>query len=454
MNCLPHNHFGRLARVLLPSLLILSAWWGTCLPQTAASSQTSSVDRRLRLEAIEIDSSERGAEAAVDQWLGLANGQVITPEVLVAARLRLENSGYFRSVDLYTRRGSAPGQVVLLADVELDRSAHLETGFGHEPIRGWYLNLIGVRWNSPLRQGDRISLGLRGGQRSGGFYSSLLLPDAFGRGRDFVADLETIEEQWLVYSGSDQRQLAIARAEFLLGVRNRVAPGVSWAFRVGAVNADPGETLAGVDGASNIDSAGVVPQIDGQQKFRHARLDLAVGSVASDWRRAAGANLRVGGYFPENGASFWRGDARWSLVRPLSSTVAGGLRMSGTYIGPGAPYHLNAVVGGTGSVRGFRDASLSGALGARGSWLATAEVRASVLGRGRPNPRVVGVLFADLGDHWDAQGQRVGVSAGVGYGLRIRVPWIQVFSLDVGIPVTPQSTGDAFWGHASLGFGF
>ncbi|MFQ5601166.1 MAG: BamA/TamA family outer membrane protein, partial [Candidatus Krumholzibacteriia bacterium] len=130
------------------------------------------------------------------------------------------------------------------------------------------------------------------------------------------------------------------------------------------------------------------------------------------------------------------------------------VRARGVYAGPGTPYHLRPVVGGTGSLRGFRDASLSGPLGARALWQVTGEIRMPLVGRESLRPRVLGLLFADLGDHWNDTGERFGFSAGVGYGLRVHVPWIQIFGVDAGIPLTDESTNDPFWVHGTLGFTF
>jgi hypothetical protein len=46
------------------------------------------------------------------------------------------------------------------------------------------------------------------------------------------------------------------------------------------------------------------------------------------------------------------------------------------------------------------------------------------------------------------------VEAAVGYGARLRLPWLGVLGIDVGIPLTEGRTGEKFQVHGALGFSF
>jgi hypothetical protein len=81
------------------------------------------------------------------------------------------------------------------------------------------------------------------------------------------------------------------------------------------------------------------------------------------------------------------------------------------YASTDTPYFLRPIAGGVGSVRGFPDAGLSGPLGAQALCQASAEWRHPLIGSKSRSPRVVGTVFADAGDHWDAGGQRADPAA-------------------------------------------
>ena len=130
------------------------------------------------------------------------------------------------------------------------------------------------------------------------------------------------------------------------------------------------------------------------------------------------------------------------------------MRLGGLWTDRGTPYHLRPIFGGLGTVRGFRDASLSGPFGTRAHVSGAVELRVPLLPRLDRDPRMHGVLFVDGGSYLTADGGWAEPSVGVGWGVRIRVPWIDHIAFDAGVPLTPTGTEDPFWAHLQLGMGF
>jgi hypothetical protein len=60
----------------------------------------------------------------------------------------------------------------------------------------------------------------------------------------------------------------------------------------------------------------------------------------------------------------------------------------------------------------------------------------------------------DAGNFADDRGEWSDGALGVGWGLRVKVPWIDHIALDVGLPLSPTGTSDPFWIHLGLGVGF
>lgn len=411
-------------------------------------------DRALVLESIRVE-SEGGSEHAVRRLLRLSPGDELHPLTLSEAQRRLESSGLFREVHVYSERGSEAGGVVVVVDAPLDRGVQLLTGFGHEPIGGWYLDVLGLRWNNPVRRGGHLDFGFRLGQRKQGLIARWEVPQVLGPG-DLLVDAFAGGERWRIHEDESVYNQRIDRGHLLLGARFGGERWPSITFWLGGNGADPEETIDAVENASDEEVGRLVPEVDGQQRFGTLGIDLRHDrhDPTTPWRKGYGGALALRSYRPEDGDRFSRldGDISLALPAPLRSGLGFGLR--GSTSDPRTPYYLRPWFGGTQSVRGFRDASLSGPLGARSQWSASAEWRVPIMPKESDDPRVIGVAFSDVGQYWDANGGRQDVVLGVGYGLRIRVPWIQIFSIDVGVPLTPEKTDDAFWVHTQLGFGF
>jgi outer membrane translocation and assembly module TamA len=65
------------------------------------------------------------------------------------------------------------------------------------------------------------------------------------------------------------------------------------------------------------------------------------------------------------------------------------------------------------------------------------------------------VLFVDAGWAGNHEPLRAeDISVGVGYGLRIGIPWIQQLGLDVGIPLSPSAIDNSFLVNMSLEWTF
>lgn len=421
----------------------------------ASALATPPVSEGFLLEAIRIEPPDEAVERAVRAHLRLPLERPVALGELLSAERTLELSGYFRRVDVYTERGTAPGRVVLVVSGELDRSAHLESGFSHEPAAGWVLDVVGVRWNSPFRRGGYLRTGLRVGFRASELHAEWMRPRLFGRGMDFLVQADAGSHLWLAVDGEDLYRQDIGRGQLRTGLRFQVGRATTATLWLGRSGADPENRLAGVD-IEDEPAGRLVPVPGDPQRFSDLALDVRwVGDRPDEvWRHSTSLGASVRGSQPDEGDAFAISHLQLGWARPWGARNALAWQLTGAWSSPGTPYHLRPVFGGTGSVRGYRDASLSGPLGARARWRAGVEFRRRLLTAGDGRARVVGQVFADAGQAWSVTGEPADPVASAGYGVRIRVPWIQVFGIDVGVPLSPTVTRDAFWVHATLGFRF
>ncbi len=185
---------GRSRQLFLVLGVLLLALVGPVL-----AAQPGPLDRTLRLEALSIVPDDPGTQALVRRHLSLVPGSPVDVATLNLARQALEETGYFREVFLYTARGTSPGQVILYVEVTVDRRLRFLTGYGYEPLDGWYLNLLGARLLNRPRPGSELRLAWRDGFHIQGLYLEGRLPTGELAGDFWRGELFFRTKAWFVY---------------------------------------------------------------------------------------------------------------------------------------------------------------------------------------------------------------------------------------------------------------
>ncbi len=412
-------------------------------PDTAGDAATgpapAAAPRSLRLEAVHVAPDDAATGRLVRRLLPLAPGVPVDLAVIELARESLEASGYFREVDLYTARGSAPGQVVLHVEVTLERRLRLLTGFGYDPMDGWYLNLLGARLLNRPRPGGELRVAARNGYSVEGVYLEGRLPVGDRPGTAWLLDVHGADQRWMFYERREGWDQPIHSRVARVGRQAPVGPvsvtgwfGYSW-------REPDDEASAWIEGEEITRPAG---ELVGADLEAHSFLDFWLEARRDGrdpdrpWWRGTwwGARLRASRELA-GGAGFFTLEADGRRTWPLGRDLALAGRLRAAHADPGTPYHQRFQFGGVGSVRGYDFAFLSGRTGAAQLVQTNLELRAALLGRDAPLPRVAGLLFLDTGQSWDTTGGSRGWVAGAGWGVRVRLPWVQYLGVEVGYPL-------------------
>lgn len=411
---------------------------------------------RVELESIRVEPPDREAVLLVRRFLPLRTGQTVGPGDLVQARDQLAASGLFDEVDIYTTRGSRPGAVCAVVAATPSHRFALETGLGYRALEGWYLNIIGVRRSGLFDRGGTARLSFRTGLGVSGLYGEMEVPGLLPNDLDLLVNLEMLDVLWTVLHEGTSYYQELDRGRFLLGVRRRLNPDLDLVWRAGLSRALAGKTLLTYDDGPSLPASDLLPVHDDFLNFFLSEGELVRNrrDRLRPWQ--AGSLIGVKGRFgaPDRGPAFAGAECEASVAVPVAETRAAAFRVRGVYTDPGTPYFLRPVVGGIGSLRGFSNAGLSGPLGARALWQASAEWRHPLAGDDPLRPRVIGTLFGDIGDHWSARGRRHGVSADAGFGLLFRVRWIETLNVEIGYPITEEPTNSPVAVRVSLGRSF
>lgn len=450
------------AAALAPA--VVSAQAGPDSPDTTEASS-----RRLVLAGIELAGATRTGLETVYRYLPLRPGQDIDQSALVAGVEELRAGGLFKSVAFYTRPGAGRGQLVLVLEV-VEHRIDFRWAAGNTNLDGWYLVPAMVAVDNAFGDGGNLDLRWRLGLRHNAMLLRYSRPRA-GDGRSY----------WNVEAGAGETE----RPYFADGVefRHRVdTAGLAFAFgrrlderRLVEFSLDA-QTIdvarhsiahtSSQDGS--IDYEQEIPEADLPPAIRDAVGRSARASAHLDWQYDSRTAVHRAGT-PQGG--LW-GRAKGGLVvqegraghatlqldlRTFRDTRGGVLatRLRAAWVGESAAFHDRLYLGGMYSLRGFPSGALSPPGGDTWQWSGSIEYRSPILADAK-GTKLAGVLFVDAGagGAGDAADPYPGLAAGAGYGLRLRVPWLDWVGVDVGFPLTERPLDMRFQGHASIGWSF
>ncbi len=457
----------RTPRNLFLLLLLLIACAGAAGTATAKGAEAgeSLPPRVLVIERVEISGNSRTASSRALAAAGLRAGEAADPAAVLAAADRLRSSGLFREVAVRTQRGSEPGRVIVAFQVKENRP-HVRFGVGYEDLSGWYLIPAQLYLDNLSGRGEELRLSTRLGYRLGGLLLSYRRADRedplrFGEirlraeGQERIYYLDATEvRQHLGIGGIDLRAGSTICGPLALE---------TWLSFEGVKADSSAEVYQDRDAqgrrrGDEIPFEELPPEIrDDAGRLRQGRIGLALQIDERDgsglaqsgfWGRSA-----VEGVLSRRGSfGVWTWDLRGYL--PLSGELLLAARTRAGTIAADAPFYDRFYLGGLYTVRGFPSQSLSPPAGSLNFATASFELRWGWIGP-PADPRLVGLAFLDLGAG-SAGGppDLADGAAGIGYGFRLKLPWIGRVGLDIGHPLTRRPVDESFHLNGSLKWTF
>jgi len=425
--------------------------------------------RSLYLADIQLSGATRTPMTTVFRYLPLRPGQAIDQTALVEGVDALRAEGLFKTVSFYTRPGAERGQLILVLEVE-EQTLDFRWAAGNTNLDGWYLVPAMLAYDNAFGKGGIFDLQWRIGFRHGGVLLRYGQPRA-GDGRNYWgARLSAISTNRPYFSAGVEyrhqvRTTGLATVfgrrftEHGLGEIGLNFEGVnvsnhSVAYtnsQDGTITADqeiPEEDLPPEIRAAVGQETRAILHLDWQHDTRAA--ERRAGSpISGIWGRLKGRYV-----FQENQHSHagLQADLRAFKNAPGGVLAA---RLRGALVGEPAAFYDRLYLGGMYTVRGFPTNALSPPGGDTWLWSGSLEFRSCILGDAK-GTKLAGVLFVDAGASGssDADDPYTGVAVGTGYGLRLRVWWLDWIGLDVGFPVTERPLDMRFQVTASIGWSF
>lgn len=425
------------------------------MPSLAWSLPAATDSLNLVVERIEILGAEKTQHSVILNYLSFAAGHTVDADILARDLQRLKDTHFFKKVAIFTRPGSERGDVIVEITVQERRFPAFYFEGGHGELDGWYISPLGIRFDNLSGHGNRTGIQLYASEHSAGvhgFYANdkRLHPDL----QYHVSLLACVRNGFhyiddkAYYQGVNQvgTRLVITPAKLL--------PHVSFAMGIQRVRPDKYMTDLSVYDDGDDDEQRRLDLPPRILRESHAATPLRLSLIA-------GKDSRDNDFFPTSG--FWgqavydfitdvdRGSYHYHQVtldgryyRSIGSGV-GALRLKLASTQPAAPFYDRFYLGGSYSVRGYEDYSLTPLGWGTQLGLLNMEYRLPLSKKGYPRHRWTAAFFVDSGAIRQAgEKDAVHFYHAVGLGLRLRLPFVGLLRADLGFPLQEQDPSLTF----------
>jgi outer membrane protein assembly factor BamA len=424
--------------------------------------------RTLTLAEVQLSGATRTSLSTVYRYLRLRPGQPIDQTTLVESVAELRAGNLFQTVSFYTKPGAARGQLILVLEVE-EHSLDFRWAAGNTNLDGWYLVPAMLAYDNAFGKGGLFDLHWRIGFRHTGVLLRYGQPRA-GDGRTYWgARLGSISTDRPYFQDDVEFRHVVNNSGLAAVLGRRLGGGrtaeLGLAFEHVSVSHTATAFTTSADGTIEADQE--IPEDElppaiqaaiGDESRAIVHLDLQRDSRTSERR----AGSPVGGVWGRVKGRFigQKDRSHVGLQTDLRAfqEVPGGVlaaRVRGAWVGKQAAFYDRLYLGGMYTVRGFPTHALSAPGGDTWLWSGSLEYRSRILGDAK-GTKLAGVLFLDAGDSGapDSDDPYPGVAASAGYGVRMRVWWLDWLGLDVGFPLTERPLDMRFQVTASIGWSF
>jgi len=411
----------------------------------------------LIVEAIEISGNTKTSKGVLYSFLDFQVGDSINKEQLRLNIQRVEDSHFFKKVDVYTQPGNSKGNITVFIEVKERKWPYCQFKGGYNELDGWYLSPIGFRFDNIFGRGNLMGIEFFIGDRLSGLDISYMRPHLFKTSLDFKVLLYSRTRQFVHYIENQKYFQQVQNGG--LGFRLNSKKGLLKYLWFDFVS----ETYTTDDF--------VRPSND-----RDTRVHLPVILVPYSERKQIGRfitslnlDTRDQAFYPTKG---WWGSVsldqvstqlgafanynKWILdirkYQEITQDLIFALRTKGGWVNNEAPFYEKFYLGGPNSLRGYEDRSLNPLGYASRLIQGGIELRLPLTRKRIPRHFLTGILFYDVGQAWNEPDSfdLKKVNGSFGYGFRFNLPFIGLLRLDFAYPIPEYDLRV----HLSLGHTF
>ncbi len=396
----------------------------------------------LEVESIEISGNTKTTPGVVRSFVPFREGDKINKYQLEECSRGLENSNFFKSVNVYTQPGKSRGTVVVFVEVKERHWPYFQFRGGFNELDGWYLSPIGLRFDNIFGRGNYMGIEFLIGDRLTGLDISYLRPSIMKSSLNFGVRLLTRSWNFVHYIDGDKYLQKVDNSGlcFRLNGNKGVMKYLWFDFVMESYTAQDFVRKAG-----DRDIEAALPEVlqpfEGKKNIGRFVVSLNLDSRNNPFYPTSGwwgslsldqVSTQLGSFTNYNK---WILDLR--IYQEITRKWVFAMKAKGGWISDQAPFYDSFYLGGPNSLRGYAERSLNPQGYASRLVLGSAEIRFPMTSDGFPRHFLTGVIFYDIGQAWNRQDsfQPDQLHSDVGYGFRVNIPFIGLVRLDFAYPV-------------------
>ena len=430
-----------LTAMTIVGLLFLVA---TCLSQSFEST------KKLIIEKIEIEGNSKTEPSVILQYLTLQTGDFLDPADILICKQRLSQTQFFKNVDVYTRPGLQPGNVVIVVEVEERKWPYYQFEGGTSDLDGWYIIPVSFHFDNFFGKGNIFGWQWRIGNHISGssfFYRKSNIPVLKA---DLKFDLFSQTQEFLHYIDELDTLEKVKTSGFRIKLNGKPARYGKLFFLMKFLYIKPfyNEYLASYfpDDFQNIHYTSFTLGLNQDNR------DNSAYPLNGFWGEVSGELASQNNNKNLICAKLML-DSRYYLKLRDKHVLA--LHIECDYTGKNTPFYNRFYLGGPYSVRGYLDRRLTPIGWGTKLFLLQSEIRFPLSKKNFPSHTHTAVLFFDTGGLW-VPGQSPDhkqLYSGLGFGYRIKLPIVGITRFDFGFPLK-RIDDNRFMFHIALGHTF
>ena len=414
-------------------------------------------NRLLTVEEIRFQGLKKTQESVLLEYMSFRKGSQIDRQELFRNELRLQDTNFFNNVQLLAIPGSQPGYAIIRVTVEERYFPSFQFRSGYNELDGWYVSPLGIRLDNLLGFGNQFGAHVLVGDRIAGLEIDYGRPFFLGTEFTLQFKINAYERDFVHFLGESRYKQKVNEGN--LTIRLRSEQGITRFFTgdlvLETVTSD--SFLITPNGADSLDAPPELASVNGKRQVNRivlaAKLDTRDNPVhpLSGWWGGIVYDQAARGL--GSFVNYYRLSADIRRYQPIWKQLIFAFRLRYARTSDITPFYKKFYLGGTNSLRGYKDRSLTPQGYAEKVSQGNFEIRFPLSTRLKDKSRFTGVFFYDVGYAWngDDRWQFKALKAGVGAGLRIKLPLLGLLRLDVAYAVSDYETLRT---HIALGHTF
>ncbi len=434
-------------------LVLFAAVLGQSTPVDANPGNAPS----LVVESIQVSGNTKTGRDVILSLLDFRAGDRIDQEQLDRNVRHLEETNFFKDVDVYTQPGSDRGKIQVFVEVRERSWPFFQFRSGFSELDGWYISPLAVRFDNIFGHGNYMGAEVLIGDRVSGLDISFLRSNFMNSDLNVRFLLFTRNREFVHYVDDQKNLQNVSSSGISIRLNgNRGIMKYLWFdFVRESFQADNFMWPAG-NKNDHLTLPGVLQPFSGKKEVGRFIVSLYADTRDQRFYPMHGwwgsislnqASAQLGAF-----ADYKRAIVDVRRYQLLGQGVVFAMRLKAGWIDDSAPFYEKFYLGGPNSLRGYADRSLNPLGYASRLVLGSAEIRFPITHRNFPRQFLTGVLFYDAGQAWNAAQEfdSGDIHTSLGYGFRFKLPIVGLVRLDFAYPVPTYD----FRVHLSLGHTF